>query len=208
MTIRGVSISRFTSVVITGIALTMVAAPLAMAAPSSTSMKTDLSTSRAFFDDDVCNHSDSPELCMSSNGVSGDLVYGKTWSSGSNQELMDVLSTTDCGSGVVTSSCPFTSTTLDGLYNGDQIVTLSNYNYGTFFAGQTNETVKQVTGGNGVDWVTAGCFQGGCTPAQLINPYVTNQTDNDSHFVCTNGSNGALDLQQNYNNTCNWQKGN
>ena len=89
---------------------------------------------------------------------------------------MAVNSTSNCGSGLVTASCPFTlGLGLNDLFEGDAIVTMTNNANGYFYDSSSSGVIES-SSGDGSLWVQVNPFSGG--HAGLVNVVAS---DNFNH---------------------------
>ena len=109
--------------------------------------------------DVACNELSS-SLCMNANVSNlGENVKGYGYTPGNNQDMDVTWQTSECGSGLVTETCPFTEGTgLNNLLVNDRIVELSNAHTAWKYAGVflSDNLVVTETSGDGELWVQAG----------------------------------------------------
>lgn len=138
-------------------------------------------------------------LCLSVNGTTGDLVYGKYLQAGDNQEATTVSAANVCGSTDVVdgngSNCPFVSGSgFNTQYAGDLVVRLHNtdennvYMIGHAFDGIGNQydygMEQGAEGDTGNEWVLAPAGTAGWY--YLINVYLSGANGTEQH-ACTAG---------------------
>jgi len=142
----------------------------------------------------------------------GGLVKQFPYSTGASEDV-NVTVLSNCGGGMVTSTCPFTDTDLDRAYIHSSIVSITNKaNKMTYNGDWVNQNIKETSdGGTGQVWVQAGDLGGGVNhEAGLINVYASDK-QGDAEYACTSGASGgdlALEASQSGldPNQCTWQE--
>ena len=104
----------------------------------------------------LCDGSD--DLCWSGDNGSGGVITSAHWNP-DNAELMQVDTTTQCASGTVSESCPFTEGCgLNAYFAGNAIVTLANNANQLSYLSSGGQIIEQKTG-SGQLWVQVGSFE-------------------------------------------------
>jgi hypothetical protein len=162
----------------------------------------------------VCDHESPYQICFSANGVSGNYVYGKTFST-DHEENTTVAAANVCnGTDVVDgggTTCPFAQggDRLNNKYSGDLIVQMYNSDENNmYYLGNANKTsTVQGPQGTGYLWVLAP-ISPGSTTYYLINVAVSSSiTPGPSpFFACSHGADLVLFIDNAFqgDGACEW----
>jgi hypothetical protein len=109
---------------------------------------------------------------------------------------------------VQASGCPFTNVKADQAFAGDEIVTITSYEFGTVYADSSGTVVQRSGDTTGTEWVQTDTN----SPWQYVNVYQTDQSGdvNDPPVLCANGDDNPVLVETSANcgtNTGFWNEG-
>ncbi len=164
-----------------------------------------------FVDGILCNIQ-TTSLCMSGDDGSGGLITSRHYTSGSAaQDMFVTQSTSICGAGKVTETCPFViGSGLNNHFDSQPIVFIGNFENQMLYYADPNSGDNLREGSRGDEFVLSADLSGADAGSQLVDVEVTNAlpANTTPWGACTTGLGNAVsvDVLSGAGNPCVWTK--